>query len=165
MFVKGAPDVLLPHCTSAVLPSGEVRGMSQEILNEFQQLLSQWSIAGQRVLLLARRVLSATDVDAQRIRSGEISETALLEILVSDLVAVGMLGIVDPPRPEIPDVVQACRDGGIRVVMVTFSFWKINMIGHRRLWKNSRSNWKGCRNDHRTSWSAPFYTAPPSEQY
>lgn len=99
--------------------------MSQEILNEFQQLLSQWSVAGQRVLLLARRVLSAADVDAQRIRSGEISETALLEILVSDLVVVGMLGIVDPPRPEIPDVVQACRAGGIRVVMVTFHSGKL----------------------------------------
>ena len=139
--------------------------MSQDILNEFQLLLSQWSVAGQRVLLLARRVLSAADVDAKCIRSSEISESALLEILLSDLVAVGMLGIVDPPRPEIPEVVQACRDGGIRVVMVTFSFWKINPIGHGRLWKNSRSNWKGGRNDHRTSRSAPFYTASPSEQY
>jgi sodium/potassium-transporting ATPase subunit alpha len=162
MFVKGAPDVLLPHCTFAVLPSGEIRRMSQDIFNEFQQLLSQWSIAGQRVLLLARRVLSAADVDAQDICSVEISETDLLEILLTDLAAVGMLGIVDPPRQEIPAVVQACRASGIRVVMVTFSFRKINPIGYRGLWKNSRSNWKGCRNDHRTSRSAPFYTAPPS---
>jgi sodium/potassium-transporting ATPase subunit alpha len=89
--------------------------MTSEICSELDQLLTNWSREGQRVLLLARQVIPEADIDDTYIDSSELSETLLS---LSDLVAVGMIAIVDPPRPEIPDVIRACRSGGIRVVMV-----------------------------------------------
>lgn len=107
--------MLLPRCSSVLLPSGELTRMTSEICDELNQLLSDWSRDGKRVLLLARRVVPEADIDDAYIDSSELSEVLLS---LSDLVAVGMIAIVDPSRPEIPDVIRACRSGGIRVVMV-----------------------------------------------
>jgi sodium/potassium-transporting ATPase subunit alpha len=70
----------------------------------------------QRVLLLARGVIPGNSC-RQYIDASEITDTMLSE-MTSQLVAVGLIGIIDPPRPEIPNVVRICRGAGIRVVMV-----------------------------------------------
>jgi sodium/potassium-transporting ATPase subunit alpha len=70
----------------------------------------------QRVILLARRVIPG-NACRQYIDASEVTDAMLAE-LTSQLVAVGLIGIIDPPRAEIPNVIRVCRGAGIRVVMV-----------------------------------------------
>jgi calcium-translocating P-type ATPase len=91
LYVKGAPEVLLPHCVGA--DSAAVR-------REVDRLAAQ----GQRVLLLATR----PDVTPQDV------ERALGELEV-----LGLQGMLDPPRPEALEAVAACRRAGVRVLMIT----------------------------------------------
>lgn len=119
MFIKGAPDILLPRCTSVILPNGERAPLVPTLINELAALQSRWSSGAQRVLLLARRIISSSSIDIKEIGSPESTEQILREF-TNELVVVGMIGIVDPPRIDIPDVVNICRGGGIRFFMVRY---------------------------------------------
>jgi sodium/potassium-transporting ATPase subunit alpha len=120
MFIKGAPDVLLPRCSSVLMPSGEIVPLTATLLEKLTILQSRWSSSGQRVLLLARRVILNSDVNVKEFDSPEAIDDIQREY-TNDLVAVGMIGIVDPPRADIPEVVRICRGGGIRFFMVLSS--------------------------------------------
>jgi sodium/potassium-transporting ATPase subunit alpha len=118
LYIKGAPDVLIPKCSFVLLPNGEIAPLTAEYLEKLTVLQSRWSTSGQRVLLLARRVISASGVDVKEFESPE----AIVDIqreFVNNLIVVGLVGIVDPPRADIPEVVRICRGGGIRFFMVS----------------------------------------------
>lgn len=119
LLIKGAPDALLPRCTSILGPHGDpvtLDPAAHQWLSEGQRMLSQ---QGQRVLLLARRPL----LPEEAYRLQEQGNDALTPIAeASGLCVVGMVGILDPPRPEIPSVVRTCRQAGVRVLMVTGDF-------------------------------------------
>src|SRR5271170_6679525 len=110
MFIKGAPDVLLPRCSSVLLPSGVVSPLTPELEESLVAIQSRWSSGGQRVLLLARRVVPGSDVDVKEIGSPEVVEDIIRD-QTKDLVVVGMIGIVDPPRADIPEEIgrASCR--------------------------------------------------------
>lgn len=107
----------MPKCTSVLLPSGEIAPLTSKLAETLSEVQYRWSSAGQRVLLLARRVLSNSEVVANRFDSPETVEYILRE-KTEDFVVVGMIGIVDPPRADIPEVVRICRGAGIRFFMV-----------------------------------------------
>ncbi|MCC6224511.1 MAG: cation-transporting P-type ATPase [Thermoleophilia bacterium] len=94
-YVKGAAEVILPRST---LDAGtRARAEAAAAAMEGEAL---------RVLALARRTLHASaDDDANEIER--------------DLELLGLVGMIDPPRPEVPEAVRRCREAGIRVVMVT----------------------------------------------
>ena len=77
MFIKEAPDVLLPHCTSIVLPSGEQVPLTPSLRDDRNALQYRWSTAAQRVLLLARRVISYVDVDVKKFGSPRVHRRQL----------------------------------------------------------------------------------------
>ena len=77
---------------------------------------NKWSSQGKRVILLARKTLVHGQLKSKPTDSAfedEISRHAR-----SELILVGMVGIVDPPRDEIPSVVATLRRAGIRIFMV-----------------------------------------------
>ncbi|KAL1924288.1 uncharacterized protein VTP21DRAFT_7323 [Calcarisporiella thermophila] len=123
LLVKGAPDVLLPRCSSILDPStGEDIALTPEIQAQLSAIQNRWSDNGQRVILLARRHLSDLELSPNKpeVGHGTLAEK-VLEMNTS-LTVLGMVGIVDPPREEIPEVVQICRGAGIRFHMVTGDF-------------------------------------------
>ena len=117
MFIKGAPDVLMPRCRWVLLPNGDRIPMTQSLVENLTNIQVKWSTVGQRVLLLARRVISSADVEVKEFGSPEMVQHIVRDY-TDDLVVVGMIGIVDPPRKDIPEVVRICRGGGIRFFMV-----------------------------------------------
>ncbi|KAJ2793450.1 hypothetical protein H4S07_007047, partial [Coemansia furcata] len=121
LLIKGAPDVLLPRCSFIQDSKGDVHALDKNSLEQLLALQRQWSGEGQRVLMLCRREFHGTNPFA-----GREDDPAELEVIVAaqnaDLCIVGLIGIVDPPRKEIPSVVDICRRAGIRVFMVTGDF-------------------------------------------
>jgi calcium-translocating P-type ATPase len=100
-FVKGAPMELLARCTS-------IRGESTMDDTARRRVLAAndaMAASGLRVLAVAVR-----EVDDARVGQNEAE---------SGLTLLGLVGMLDPPRPEVVEAVKACRGAGIRVVMVT----------------------------------------------
>ncbi|KAI0762858.1 sodium-potassium ATPase [Fomes fomentarius] len=119
LVVKGAPDVLLPRCKFVLDPAGkEPTLLSAPVLQRIVAVQEQWSRDGQRVLLLARRVVRAEEIPKEADPLAE-EFADLVESLRDDLIIVGLVGLIDPLKPSIPDVVKTCRRAGIRFFVVT----------------------------------------------
>ncbi|KPK70114.1 ATPase P [candidate division TA06 bacterium SM23_40] len=103
--VKGAPEVVLERCTR-LLKGGEERDLSdadrEAAISTYERLAGE----GLRTLALARRVLP---------RDAELGE----DQVERDLTLLGLVGIIDPPRREVPEAVQLAYSAGIRVLMIT----------------------------------------------
>jgi P-type Ca2+ transporter type 2C len=106
MFTKGSPELTLERCTH-VQSDRQTQTLTpelrQRILNENNQLASQ----GLRVLGFAQKSLNALPAE----RSEEQSEQGLTWL--------GLVGMLDAPRPEVRTAVAKCREAGIRPVMIT----------------------------------------------
>ncbi|MFI1921101.1 MULTISPECIES: cation-transporting P-type ATPase [unclassified Streptomyces] len=102
--VKGAPVELLARCTGL-----EWDGRRQPLTEQDRAAVVATSDAmasqGLRVLAVARRGLAGPRPVQDEAESG--------------LTLLGLVGMLDPPRPEVTDAVAACRRAGIRIVMVT----------------------------------------------
>ncbi|MFE1257467.1 cation-translocating P-type ATPase [Streptomyces fungicidicus] len=104
VYVKGAPQELLDRCVAADR-AGERRPLTDALRAEAVAANDAMASRGLRVLAVARR-------SAPGPRPGR--ETA-----ESELTLLGLVGMTDPPRPEVSDAVAACRRARIRIVMVT----------------------------------------------
>jgi len=120
LTIKGAPDVLIGRCTSFVSPDGQVVPFNDEYRRQVEAIKDGWSANGKRVILLARKVLPSSVIKADP--SHGAFEDEAMEHARTGLTLVGLIGIVDPPRDEIPEVVATLRRAGIRVFMVTGDF-------------------------------------------
>lgn len=93
-------------------------------MNSLVELQNAWCILGQRVLIICKKKCKLDEVLAMQSSSTEenLSNTAKLENYIhssNDFCIVGLIGIIDPPREGIADVITKCRHAGIRVFMVT----------------------------------------------
>lgn len=107
-FTKGAPDVLLARCTHEFTGRG-TRPLSSERRSEILQ--SNESLAGQalRTIGVAERELAGTSIPTQNIN----------EDIEKDLVFLGLIGLIDPPRDEAKQAVARAKSAGIRPMMIT----------------------------------------------
>ena len=109
--VKGGADVLMRRCTSVRSPTGTVAldGTLQDALHAQVDSLAG---EGLRVLAVAERRLPRSVVD-------EAAGEEELACLADELTLVGLVGLLDPPRPEAAQAIALCRRAGIAVKMVT----------------------------------------------
>ncbi|MBD2663333.1 ATPase, P-type (Transporting), HAD superfamily, subfamily IC [Richelia sinica FACHB-800] len=106
MFTKGSPELILARCTRIQLNNQAVpltEAQRGQILAENDSMASK----GLRVLGFSYKPLMAIPPEGE----DEASET--------ELVWLGLVGMLDAPRPEVRDAVQECREAGIRPVMIT----------------------------------------------
>jgi Ca2+-transporting ATPase len=110
VFTKGAPDVLLARC-SRELVGEERRPLTAARRSEI--LAANEALAGQalRTLGVAARWLTG-DALADHVANPD-------ERVEQDLVFAGLIGIIDPPRPEASEAVARARGAGIRPLMIT----------------------------------------------
>jgi sodium/potassium-transporting ATPase subunit alpha len=120
LMSKGAPDVLLPRCSSYINARGDRLALDSAALACIVKLQESWASKGQRVLLLAKRVIPST-LKVPPTDEPEFTDY-VMTYLHSDLTIVGLVGLVDPPRPDIPRTVATMRGAGIRFCMVTGDF-------------------------------------------
>ncbi len=100
LFVKGAPEVLLKKCRcSPILPGGDILAQNQTMAS-----------AGQRVLAVASRTLSASECP---LSPGDLFQ------YIQDLNFVALVGLMDPPRAEAREAIKLCQQAGIAVKMIT----------------------------------------------
>ena len=107
-FVKGAPDVLLDHCTRYLGPQGEC-ALDAHIRKLLHEQYAAFATQGLRGLLIARRSLAA----ANNVLGGDLHHN------VAELTCLGLIGIMDPPRPEARQAIALCKQAGIAVKMIT----------------------------------------------
>jgi Ca2+-transporting ATPase len=103
--VKGAPESLLSRCTRVLTGSGE-RPLTTDDQEIVMGEAARMAAGALRVLGLAYREMASVPEPPS-------------EELESDLVWVGLVGMMDPPRPEAKEAVSKCQHAGIRVIMVT----------------------------------------------
>jgi Ca2+-transporting ATPase len=105
-YVKGAPSEVIERCT-AVLVNGQERPWTSD---ERQEVTARSSLMAERtlrVLALARRSL------APRLIRGTPDEVE------QNLCFLGLVGLMDPPRPDVAEAVRTAGTAGIRIVMIT----------------------------------------------
>ena len=106
-YVKGAPDVLLWRCTHRLAADGTVEALTESIRAATLDANAAFAHQALRVLGMAHRRLER-EPDAYR-----------ADELEHRLVFLGLAAMKDPLRLEAKAAVQACRDAGIRTVMIT----------------------------------------------
>ena len=106
VYTKGGVDELLRRCNSYIL-NGEIK----TDLDEFK---NQIAINNEEMAKNALRVLAMAYKELDHRPSKEEIET-----LESNLIYIGMVGMIDPPRLEVKDAVEKCKTAGIKPVMIT----------------------------------------------
>ncbi|KAB7789011.1 cation-translocating P-type ATPase [Bifidobacterium leontopitheci] len=123
VFAKGAPDVLLGYCTRIAV-GGAVRPLTEGDRQTILATVERLSGEAYRTLGEAYRPLGTTSLaDVPGIKAnaaGQVTDIAeQSDVIESDLIWAGMVGIIDPPRTEVRDSVAEAHRAGIRTVMIT----------------------------------------------
>lgn len=113
LLVKGAPETVIDRCSTVISPSGSVP-LTDAARNELFTKQSEFARDGLRVLALA--YIDDVDADASHYKSSSSSEYVRFE---QNMTFVGLVGMLDPPRPEVRGAVSKCRSAGIRIVVIT----------------------------------------------
>jgi magnesium-transporting ATPase (P-type) len=105
LLVKGAPEVILDHCDRQQTVAGQQVPLARDYFAQASDTL-----AGQ-----GERVLGLAWIESPTITVGSLTAADLPK----NLVLLGLVGLLDPPRKEAIDAVRECHSGGIRVTMIT----------------------------------------------
>jgi magnesium-transporting ATPase (P-type) len=105
-FVKGAPRELLALCTG-IRMGGEDLPLTPVLREQVLAANDQYARQGLRVLAVARRVLP------------EEQPSWSAEEVERELTLLGLVAMMDPPRPEVAEAVEKCHRAGIRIIMIT----------------------------------------------
>ena len=105
-LTKGAPDLLVKRC-SKILVNGEVRNITSADIKNIEEANSAMAHKALRVLAASYKELS------------KIPEKSTTNELENDMIFVGLVGMIDPPRPEVKDAVKLCKRAGIKPIMIT----------------------------------------------
>jgi P-type Ca2+ transporter type 2C len=105
MYVKGAPDLLLKEC-SKIIENGKVRDLTKKEKDNILNTNNTFAENALRVLALAYR----------EIKNEKKYNPKILE---KDLIFVGLVGMIDPPREEVKDSIKQCKEAGISVMIIT----------------------------------------------
>jgi Ca2+-transporting ATPase len=99
--VKGAPEAVIDRCTAELGGEGET-GLDEAGRERWHRVNEAMAADGLRVLAVAERHTDRPDADSYE-----------------DMTLLGLAGLLDPPREGVREAVTACREAGIRVLMVT----------------------------------------------
>ena len=108
--MKGAPERVIDRC-STIFVNGSNVALTDEWKNKFMLAYTELGSLGERVLGFCDHYLSISPNTVFDVDQGNVP--------LNGLRFVGLISLIDPPRPSVPAAVAKCRTAGIRVVMVT----------------------------------------------
>ncbi len=103
LYSKGALELLLPLCSKVETKDGE-EVLGEELRAKIISVESAMTERGLRVLAFCQK---------------KLEENYDINTAESDLTFIGLIGLEDPPRVEVPDAILRCKQAGIRVIMIT----------------------------------------------
>jgi Ca2+ transporting ATPase len=114
LLVKGAPESVIARCRYVLLGSKGTRMvLTDNVSALLQKEVVEYGNRGLRIMALA----SVDNVTSPLLKQAKTSsEYAQLE---QNMTLIGLVGMLDPPRPEVADSIRKCREAGIRVVVIT----------------------------------------------
>ncbi|HDJ89586.1 MAG TPA: cation-translocating P-type ATPase, partial [Thermoprotei archaeon] len=104
VYMKGAPEIILNICKYIEDENG-VRRITESDREEIIKNTSKLAEKALRTLAFAYKFISKENFDEKDIEK--------------DLIFVGIVGMIDPPRPEVPEAIKKAREAGVKVIMVT----------------------------------------------
>ena len=105
VYAHGAPEAVLGRCTR-IREAGQDRDLDDELRQQLTATMERWAGLGLRLLGLAEKTLPGYPEEKT-------------DDLERDLTWLGLLGIADPPRDEVPGAIARARAAGVRTVMIT----------------------------------------------
>jgi sodium/potassium-transporting ATPase subunit alpha len=111
-FTKGALESVLPLCSHILINGQEIpldEGRKKETMGAYHSLMD----TGLRVLAFAYKEIEKSS--KFKVQSSKNKDT----VLEKDMIFVGLIGLEDPPRPEVPGALEKCHAAGIKVIMIT----------------------------------------------
>ncbi|CAC5382031.1 ATP2A [Mytilus coruscus] len=114
MFAKGAPEGVLDRCTHVRVGSTKVP-MSPAIKNDIMKHVAAYGTGRDTLRCLAL----ATIDNPPRREDMDLEDARKFIEYETNMTFVGVVGMLDPPRTEVKDSIERCRDAGIRVIVIT----------------------------------------------
>ncbi len=105
---KGAPEEVGPRCARIAAAHGVDTRLDQATSVRLERLVHDWADEGLRLLAVATRAVADDELPALSRDDAE-----------RDLTLLGIVAMVDPPRPEVADAVTRCHTAGVRLIVVT----------------------------------------------
>ena len=115
LLVKGAPESILDRCSHALLGlDGKRSALTKQHIKLLSDEIVEYGNRGLRVIAVASVDNLGSNSLLQTAKSTK--EYAQLE---QNMTLIGMVGMLDPPRPEVAAAISKCRDAGIKVIVIT----------------------------------------------
>lgn len=105
-FTKGAPDILISKCSKIAL-NGSIVDFSKDLKEKVLAINTKFARSALRVLSMAYKLWN------------EVPEHPDFELVENDMIFVGLVGMIDPARPEVKESIKLCKKAGIETVMIT----------------------------------------------
>lgn len=120
LLMKGAGEIILGKCARYLDSDGKIKPITEKFKQQVAKRQQELGAQGERVLGIGfaeftidkRFPVFSQAFDEDRDKFG-------LPYAVNDLIFVGLVALMDPPREEVPDVIKRLRTAGVRVMMVT----------------------------------------------
>ncbi len=115
LLVKGAPESILERCTHALMGfNGKRVSLNENLAEIISEEVVKYGKRGLRVIALA----NVEDVGSNPLLASA-KTTDEYSRLETNMTLIGLVGMLDPPRPEVAESIMKCREAGIRVVVIT----------------------------------------------
>jgi P-type Ca2+ transporter type 2A len=114
LFAKGAPESILERTSSVLVPGGKTIPLTSGMRASILDKTVQYGSRGLRTLALA--YVNVQDIDAAHYQCQNTEGYSQFE---QNLTFVSLVGMLDPPRPEVKLAVANCKAAGIRVMCIT----------------------------------------------
>ena len=120
VITKGAPDMLIAKCTHYIKDTkyaGKNIKIETEVMTSFKR--SEFLEFNEKMAKRALRVIAVAYKDIPAVKNFKSNKSDIANTLENNLIFCGLLGMIDPPRPEVSEAVRICKSAGIKPVMIT----------------------------------------------
>ncbi|CAK7203473.1 hypothetical protein SEUCBS139899_006207 [Sporothrix eucalyptigena] len=115
LLVKGAPESIIERCTHTLVGAdGKKVPLTRDLVNLLLREVVDYGNSGLRVIALA-----AVDNVAGNALTRSAKTTSEYAQIEQGMTLLGLVGMLDPPRPEVPESIRLCKEAGIRVIVIT----------------------------------------------